>query len=374
MAGLSQENKFRDVFNEKGIGNLANRIYKNYPKLNKKKFVEECIENFESMSFMDRSNQICAILYKHLPKEFPDAIDILLKSQEAPLPEPGKTDWDSFIYIPQCQYVSRYGKEYYDLSMNALYELTQRCSAESELRTFVEIHPEKTLGILRKWARDQSDHVRRLVSEGTRPRLPLAGRIVRFQKNPKPVIELLELLKDDPSLYVRRSVANNLNDISKDHPELVIEVLNSWKKGASKERLWILQHATRGLIKQGHTGALQLLDVHTDAKIKLSEFSLDKKKVKIGSELPFSFWIESKEDKTVSVVIDYRIHFVKANGETKPKVFKLRKIKLQCNSKIKIETKFKARETSGRKLYTGEHKIEIQVNGKMLAENLFMLT
>ena len=165
----------------------------------------------------------------------------------------------AFLYMPHLFFVARHGLDHFEDSMRAQYALTQRFTAEYSIRAFLEKHPEATLARLREWAADPSQHVRRLVSEGTRPRLPWAPRLRAFQKDPRPVLELLELLKDDPELYVRRSVANNLNDIGKDHPALLTAVAKRWLRGATPERRWIVDHALRSAVKRADAGALGAL-------------------------------------------------------------------------------------------------------------------
>ena len=161
--------------------------------------------------------------------------------------------------MPHCFFVAEYGLDHFEPSMQAHYQLTQRFTAEFSIRPFLIKHTEATLARLRQWARDPNEHVRRLVSEGTRPRLPWASRLPAFQADPAPVLALLELLKDDPALYVRRSVANNLNDIGKDHPRVLMQTAQRWMRDATPERAWVVRHALRWAVKQGDPAALKVL-------------------------------------------------------------------------------------------------------------------
>ncbi|MEM7182302.1 MAG: DNA alkylation repair protein [Spirochaetota bacterium] len=367
MVGLSSEFQFRDVFHKGNVNLLAREITRNYPGFAKAKFIKDSLHNREALGFLERSNQICAALRSYLPDDFPHACQILIDSLGKPLTEPGKTVWDAFIIMPQTAFVARYGKDHYDLSMRALYEMTQRFSAEGDLRTFLELDYKKTMQLLQKWAKDPSPHVRRLVSEGTRPRLPLAGRIQRFVDDPKPLVKLLELLKDDPSLYVRRSVANNFNDIAKDNPEVVVATFQKWNQGAGKDRLWLIRHALRSLVKQGHPGAMQILGVNTSAKAKVTGLMIEDKKVTIGENLEVSFSLQCLEREETKFIVDYQIDFVKARNKRAKKVFKLKNVTLQPKEKKEITFVFKARNTSGRKLYPGRHGLEILVNGNVMA-------
>jgi 3-methyladenine DNA glycosylase AlkC len=254
-----------------------------------------------------------------------------------------------------------------------LHELTRRFSAEGDLRTFLEINPEKTLKILHEWTKDKSPHVRRLVSEGTRPRLPMSARIKRFQENPRPVLKLLEKLKDDPELYVRRSVANNVNDIAKDNPELAIETLKRWRKSKSAEVDWIIKHASRSLVKAGNTAALELQGVSTAAQLKLKDLQIKPARIDRGTGADLSFEIRNLENRRTPVILDYVIHFKKASGKLLPKVFKLRRLAIQPGQSCRITKIHRFKDTSGRKHYPGKHLLQIQANGNIIGEITFSL-
>jgi hypothetical protein len=202
-----------------------------------------------------------------------------------------------------------------------------------------------------------------LVSEGTRPRLPLGSRLHQFVKDPKPVIDLLELLKSEEVLYVRRSVANNLNDISKDNPQIVCDTLERWNKEISTpEMKWLTSHALRTLIKQGYPAALKLMGI-APAKFEINNFKL-KPEIIIGEEQIFSFDIKNIGAKT-DFLIDFIIHFKKANGKNAPKVFKLKKLHIDSTTTIHIEKKYFFQERTTRKLYTGKHYLSLQINGEV---------
>jgi len=370
MAGLSSENLLKDVFNERVIQKLAKDIHNVYRPFEVEPFVKEVVDEFIHLGFLQRSKHVRLMLKKYLPEDYPKAIEILLSALGPELSDPGETVWDAFTLMSQCDFVSSYGKGHYEESMNALYELTKRFTAEGDLRTFLEVDYEKTMKTLHEWCNDKSPHVRRLVSEGTRSRLPLSGRISRFQKNPEPVIELLDKLKDDPELYVRRSVANNLNDIAKDNPDVVVKTLKTWLKLKNPEVDWVIRHATRSLIKQGNFDALSLLGYSANPKVDISKLKLNKYEFSLKDSakdpLVFSFEARSTSGNEENLMIDYVLHFVKANGKTKEKVFKLRKFTLAGGAKKEIIKKHTFKDTSGRKHYPGLHAIELQVNGKRL--------
>ncbi len=224
-------------------------------------------------------------------------------------------------------------------------------------------YPQQTLAQLKIWVKDKNLHVRRLVSEGTRPRLPLARRIQAFQKDPSPVIKLLENLKTDPELYIRRSVANNFTDIGKDNPDVVDDTFKRWKKIDNPGTQWIIKHALRSMIKQGNKGALEILGFPVTPKISVYDFELMSGKISIGQTLEFKFQITSQTPKPQKLMIDYIIYHMKANGSIAPKVFKLAQKEISGDGFLQLDKKHSFRKINTRKYYQGLHKIELQING-----------
>jgi 3-methyladenine DNA glycosylase AlkC len=265
-----------------------------------------------------------------------------------------------------------YGLDDFDVAMGAMYQITKRHTAEFAIRPFLRRYPERTLAVLHQWVEDESPHVRRLVSEGTRPRLPWAGRLDAFIADPTPTLALLERLKDDPSAFVRKSVANHLNDISKDHPQLVIDTLTCWREDAGAERLWIIRHALRTLVKKGDPAALALLGFDRP-QVSLRDMRIEPDHIRLGDSLVFSFTLQSESDEAQNLIIDYLIHFVKASGQTSPKVFKLSTRELSARESIYIQRKHAIKPITTRSYYSGEHRIEIQVNGQVLGGQRFWL-
>lgn len=364
----------RDVFRPQVVNDFAKSIKNNYPEFDEAGFVKTICSQLPDLQFGERSKLITQTLYHYLPKDYNIAISILLASLIPEIGgEAGETEWERFIIMPQCAYVSQYGKAHYDLSMKALYEMTKRFSAEGDLRTFVELEPERSLSILHEWAQDSNVHVRRLVSEGTRPRLPLGRRLKLFIQNPKPLIDLLEKLKNDPALYVRRSVANNLNDIAKDNPDIVVETLERWQSPHTPEMDWMIRHATRTLIKQGHPGALKLLGSPHEAQVEIATFLVQQSVLQLGNSLDFSMALQSTADAPQQLIIDYVIYYMKKNGSHAPKVFKWTKRTLQPGETLILTRKQHFRPISTRQYYNGEHLIAIQINGKELIKKSFRL-
>src|SRR5262245_43169945 len=296
---------------------------RSWPLLDRSGLVATITNQLDSLSFSGRNALIRDTLRAYLPQDFSEAVRILLDALEPEIPHCELSGFDRFTVMSQNDFVAAYGLEHLDLSLRALHELTKRFTAEGAVRAFLQRYPEQTLARLAEWAADPNCHVRRLVSEGTRPRLPLAPRLRAFVKDPRPVLALLELLKADPVLMVHRSVANNLNDIAKDHPDLVVETLARWKQAADSRTEWIIGHAARTLLKQGHTGALALLGYPVEINIRVASLQLNRTRVHIGEDIVFAIEIQSTADTPQNLMIDYVVHHMKANGKLVPKVFKL---------------------------------------------------
>jgi 3-methyladenine DNA glycosylase AlkC len=241
----------KDAYGPEVPRRIAAMVSTAHPSFDSRAFVRDCLAGYGALNLIARGWRIADALHAHLPRDFPRAVEILLRSLGPGRQSPEGNGMAPFLYMPHAFFVARYGLDHFEASMRAQYEITKRFTAEFSIRPFIERHREATLERLGEWARDPDPHVRRLVSEGTRPRLPWAPRLREFQRDPAPVLALLELLKDDPELYVRRSVANNLNDIGKDHPELLAQTARRWLEGADANRRWLVKHALRSAVKRG---------------------------------------------------------------------------------------------------------------------------
>lgn len=366
---------FKDVFNSELVARMGKRIKEEWSHFNEDSFHKSIVLKLEPLSLSERSSLICESLYQQLPKDYKKAIDILLSTFDKVVETSEMNGFEGFYFMPIAKYVSIYGleKENFDVSMNALIEITKRFTSEDAIRPFIRKYPEQTFKNLYKWSSDENVHVRRLVSEGTRPRLPWSSVLREFIVDPKPVLDLLEELKQDPELYVRRSVANNLNDIAKDHPQLVVKTLKRWKEVNDRGTEWIISHASRTLLKQGLPEALELLGYPVDVEISLETLKLSKSECRMGDDIKFSFDIISKATGSQNLMVDFIVHYMKANGKRAPKVFKLSKKKLKANQKISFIKKLSFKAISTRKYYSGMHEIEIQVNGKCYGKVNFEL-
>lgn len=364
----------REVFfNEAGVRGLAADLHRAWPKFDADRFVRAVLPRFPELGLNERNYLIRDTLHAQLPPAFPDAAKILLRALGPERPNEGPEASAGFITMSLCAFVAEYGLAHRDLSLRALKELTKRFSAEFAIRPFLDREPAAVVEVLAKWARDPHAQVRRLVSEGTRPRLPWGMRLQKFVADPRPVLALLELLKEDPELFVRRSVANNLNDIAKDNPDLVVATLRRWKSSRRPETQWLVKHALRTLIKQGHPEALGLLGYGHGAAVKVTGLTLSHARLRIGETLAFHFDVRSTSAAAQPLMIDYAVHYRKANGELKPKVFKLKSLTLDPRATVRVAKRQPFRPIGIRPFYAGEHVIEILINGKPAGRATFNL-
>ncbi|GAB3479089.1 DNA alkylation repair protein [Polaromonas eurypsychrophila] len=352
---------------------IARMITAVHPKFDARKFFADVLTGYEALALMPRGKHIALALHRHLPPDYLKAINILLASLDQPHGRSEGLSLASFLYLPHTLFVAQFGLDHFEDSMRAQHALTQRFTAEFSIRAFLQKHEAATLARFRQWATDPSEHVRRLVSEGSRPRLPWASRLPAFQKNPAPVLALLELLKDDPALYVRRSVANNLNDIGKDHPELLAKTAKQWLKGASDERRWIVQHALRSAVKRGEAGALGVLGFGKSAEVAVSDTRIAPRRVVLGEKVNIAFDVSNTSTKAQQVLVDFCIHYVKASGKTSAKVFKLKVLALAPKETVRLSKTVSTAEMTTRKHHAGKHRVDVLLNGQARELGVFEL-
>jgi len=369
---------FKNSFNKTLINGMAVHFQAQWPEFDVKTFSNAAVKDLDALELKERSDQIMAAMEESLPSDFSIAGQIILDSLSPALEgdifavtvdDAGIAGW---AVMPIAHYVGLNGRDHFDLSMSLFKELTKRFTSEFGIRFFLLESPKKTLSVLKTWTKDNNHHVRRLVSEGTRTRLPWAMRLPLFIQDPSPVIELLELLRDDPEEYVRRSVANNLNDIAKDHPDLVINIVEDWMENASKERKKLLRHACRTLIKSGHKRVLAVFG-YESPNIRNVVFIINTLDVLFGGVVEFSLSLESGAKNDQPLMIDYIIHHRKANGKTSPKVFKWSDKSLKAKKALNVSKKHAIKKITTRVYYPGEHRIEVMVNGTSVAIGTFNL-
>jgi len=352
------------LFNQDKVDYLAHLIMQVQPEFDKVAFSKKVLNAFPTLELKERIAHISLCLHEHLATDYLTAVDVILKALPAEL-DPEKTDDDfgDFIFSPLSLYVATYGceKRYLDVSLGALKELTKRFSAEFSIRFFINAFPAETLAFLQDCATDKNSHVRRLASEGSRPKLPWAQKLKIHYREP---LDILNTLFADKTRFVTRSVANHLNDISKLEPELVIQTLKVWqtsKKQTDKEMAFITKHALRSLIKQGHPEAFKLIGYGEKPDINILEFSSKTEKVKVGEAFEFSFKLHSNKKQKLS--IDYIMHFASQNKKESKKVFKLKQLELAKDEVIVLTKKHPMRLMTTKRLYEGVHRVTLQING-----------
>jgi 3-methyladenine DNA glycosylase AlkC len=362
---------FKNLIDQKLLKRLGRALEKADSRIDGKELTAVA-KKLDDLELKARVKLVSATLHGILPKDFERAAKILLRSAK-------DGDLSGFALWPYTDFVQTYGLEHFDASMNALKELTQLFTSEFAIRPFILKNPDRTLAWLKTQLKHPSPHVRRWISEGTRPRLPWGERLTNFIKDPRPGLELLEELKYDDEVYVRKSVANHLNDVSKDHPELLLRTLTRWNKEAPPghkhhEKIrWITRHSTRTLVKAGHPGALKLAGVEPNPKVRIEALKLTRTTCPIGEELEFHFHVTSTARDRQKLIIDYIVHYQKANGATSPKVFKLKTVTIEPRAQVKVLKAHSLKPVSVRKLYPGAHALEIQVNGKIVARQAWTL-
>jgi 3-methyladenine DNA glycosylase AlkC len=369
---------FKELFNRPLVLDLAAHIKRRWKDFDDKAFVAAALKDFKDLEMKARANQIATALGAYLPRDVPRALK-LLTSTLRPLDKSGdpvkdpKKGLAGMVIWPMGDYVARHGILNASESLAALREFTIRSTAEFAIRPFLARDQKKTLAVMKAWAKDKNHHVRRLASEGSRPRLPWGLRLKAFVADPKPILPILEVLRDDPSDYVRRSVANSLNDIAKDHPEMVAGIAAKWMKGASKERKRLVRHACRSLIKSGHESTLTALGFSSKPDVALKAFTLDTPKVKFGTHAAFTVELSSTGKAPQNIVLDYVVHHQKKNGETTPKVFKWKTLTLKPGDTVRLERRHALKAITTRVYYPGRHRVDLTVNGQVLAGGDFEL-
>lgn len=334
-------------------------------------FVAESQRGWSALELMARGQRLADLLQRYLPAAYPQALAILVASMGPPLAldargepraEPGSGS--SFFYLPHSRFIAAHGQHDVPASLAAMHALTQRFTAEFCIRPFLEQAPQATWAQLHVWAHDPSAHVRRLVSEGTRPRLPWAPRQRALQRDPAPVLPLLEALRDDPSSYVRRSVANHLNDIGKDHPNLLLQVAARWLDGASAQRRQLVQHALRSQLKAGDAAALQLIGLGHATALRLSRVHINPQRPRIGEAVTLDFELHNHDATPQRARLDLAVRYVKADGSTRPKVFRLPELSLAPGEHQRVSHRLSLRQMTTRTHYPGRHQVDLVLNGQ----------
>lgn len=322
---------------------------------------------WEDMELKQRIRHTSTVLHAFLPADFPDAAELLMQLTRSYLKN-NKASGIEYCFLPD--YIEQYGLEHPDIAIKAMETITQFITCEFAVRPFLIQHPKQMMAQMQAWSRHSNIHLRRFASEGMRPRLPWGKSVPQLKKDPAPILPILEQLKNDPSEYVRKSVANNLNDIAKDHPDRVIQIIKAWK-GKHKNTDWIIKHGSRTLLKQGHESVLDIFGLAFHSSIKHEPLRVLSKQVSIGKHLSFEFGIHSGREQVIR--IEYAIFFRKANGESGKKVFKISEKNYSKGARVTIQRKHSFKPITTRRYYPGKHSVALILNGKMFEPVDFQL-
>lgn len=364
----------KDGLDRRAIARIAGAFERAEPGFDGAGFRRACGRGLDGLELKARVNHIATALRAHLPAHYPAALTVILRAAADWPPAAADDPFAVFAAWPMIDFVGLYGLDHPELSLAALMQLTPLFSAEFAIRPFLVRHSALTLATLAGWTGDPDADVRRLVSEGTRPRLPWGLRLKAFQADPRPTLALIETLKDDPAESVRRSVANHLNDVAKDHPDTVVAVCERWQTGASDQRRWIIRHATRSLIKAGHPGTLALLGFDGAPRVKVEALRLDPQTLAVGDTLALSFRVVSTATRPQRLVVDYIVHHRGANGALRPKVFKLKTLELAAGVNLALTKRHSFKPITTRRYYPGSQALEVVINGRSLARQTFQLS
>lgn len=356
----------KDLFDVESVGELSAAVHAAHPAFDAEAFLAEVFDDrWESLELKQRMRRLAEVLDEHLPGDYRRKLQILLAAaRHTPA---------GFPAMAYSDFVEAYGTDDWEASVPALEQFTTLVSAEFAIRPFIEADPDRTLARMLEWASAPDPAVRRLASEGCRPRLPWGMRLQSLVDDPRPVFPILERLRDDPDESVRRSVANNLNDIAKDHPDLVVETLRRWNRSPSEHTPRLIRHALRTLLKRGDPEAMELLGFSRHPRVEVTEVRVEPDRVPIGGSARLSLTLVSTDEEPQQLMVDYVIHYVKANGSASPKVFKLTTLELEPGTRAGLGRKLSFVQMSTRHHHPGVHRVEIQVNGQILGSTDLLL-
>jgi 3-methyladenine DNA glycosylase AlkC len=371
MTNDSESKALKHWFDKAAAHKLAAQLANALPSFERAKYVRLATRGLDKLEFSARVQQFADAMRPTLPQSVPVALDTLTRSLPDSLPD-CETVTDGWLQWPIGQFIADNGLDHFDESMLAMIELTKRLTSEFAVRPFVERFPERTIRRLLELTSDPNPHVRRWCSEAVRPRLPWGKKLRALVRDPAPIFPILEKLKDDPELYVRRSVANNLNDIAKDHPETVVQKCKAWAKGCGEDRDWVIKHGLRSLIKDGLPAALAVVGIGSPKKLNAT-LTVQPSRISIGDEVELSAQINTTHARSQELLIDYVVHYVRQRGKVSAKVFKWTTMKLLSRGGASLTKKHKMKTTSVRALYPGDHRVELQINGVRVAESSFRL-
>lgn len=363
---------FKEAFSKRLVDGLSESLAKTDFNFNKSDFLDRVYRaDWDELELKERMNRISESIHEALEKDYLRGLSSLEKISKKLLDSDIKTQGIEFLFIPD--YIGRFGLNHFDESLRAMRMVTKLVSCEFAVRPFIAEDQHRSFREIYSWMEDEDENVRRLSSEGCRPRLPWGMQLKSLMEDPKPILPVLNHLRKDPSLYVRKSVANNINDISKDHPNLVLNLGKKWK-GESADTDWIIKHGLRSLLKAGHGEALGLIGYANPNSIRTTNFKVKTPSVPLGRDLEFEFELLQTRKGDALHRIEYAIYFLLGNGKHYRKVFKISERSLDHEKTQPFQRKHSFRKITTRKYYPGAHFVSLIINGKEIEKKAFKLT
>jgi 3-methyladenine DNA glycosylase AlkC len=352
----------KNIYNENFFDQYTLALSKVLPGFDQFSFLSQVKTNaWGDMELKQRMHHLMEQTGKILPKSFKSKVEIISQMINVLSGQGVKSQNLEYIFLADL--ITEFGLEELKDAITAFEIVTKFTSCEFAVRKFIINYPDQMMQQMLKWSLHENENVRRFASEGCRPLLPWGLRLQSLVKDPSVVIPVLQNLKDDPSLYVRKSVANHLNDISKNQPKLVLDIFKSWQKDGSEYTNWIVKHGARTLLKQGNSQALALFGTSSETPFSLVTWEINKNEVALGGEIHLSFSLKNNYIQSATFRIEYVIYFVKSNGTLSKKIFKISEKRMFAEETITISKKHKFIDLTTRRHYAGVHKVGIVING-----------
>lgn len=351
----------KDMFSVSFFDELSEAAKSTLPKFNKNKFLALIYDDaWEAKALKERVRHIAQCLQHFMPTEFNQSSTTLLQLTDELQKQRSGAGGFEFMFLPD--FVQLFGQHDYKNSIRCIERITQFISCEYAIRPLIMRYEKQAIPQLITWSKHKNHHVRRLASEGSRPRLPWGMALPSYKKDPSPILPILHQLKNDPSEYVRRSVANNLNDIAKDNPDVVLKLAKEWK-GVSEQTDAVIKHGCRTLLKQGHAHVLSYFGLNS-SQITVTNFSITTPQINVGQYLEFRFDVSNNSTKVQTLRLEYAVHYLRNNGQHNKKVFKISERLFEPNEQQAITRKQSFKPITTRKFYPGTQRLSIIVNGK----------
>lgn len=358
------EHSLKRQFDSGCAEEIARRLLPVLPSFDAEGFASAVDAQVGPLELKDRVFVLSTELRDRLPADYEEALGLLVAMLGPELAEGEGMFNTSWFLMPVARFIEEFGLDHPHASLEGIEEMTRRHTGEFAIRPYLARYPELTMTYVTRWADSPSLNVRRLASEGIRPRLPWAPKLQPFISNPLPVIDVLDRLIDDPSPYVRKSVANNLNDISRDHPDLAVDVARRWIAASPTERTrWIVNHGMRTLVKRGRPAALEVVGATADPSITVSDVQVQPEAVSIGEAFTITATVVNGSVDEREVIVDYCMHFLGRDGKHRQKVFKLARVTIEADTSAVVAKRHVMRQVSTRTYYPGIQMVTVQANG-----------